>query len=75
MVRMVLDPSKTGIVGSNRTRGMDVCSRFSVLCSTTVQVEACDGPIPRPRSHNKMSKWIHSFKVNSESEQARGANP
>jgi hypothetical protein len=30
--RMVLNPSNTGILGSNPTRGMDVCPRFSVLC-------------------------------------------
>jgi hypothetical protein len=28
----VLDLSNTGIVSSNQTRGMDVYSRFSVLC-------------------------------------------
>jgi len=30
--RIVFGRSKTGIVGSNPTRGMDVCPRFSVLC-------------------------------------------
>jgi hypothetical protein len=30
--RNVFGRSKTGIVGSNPTRGMDVCPRFSVLC-------------------------------------------
>jgi hypothetical protein len=28
----VFDRSKTGIMGSNSTRGMDVCPCFSVLC-------------------------------------------
>jgi hypothetical protein len=33
--RTVFGRSRTGIVSSNPTRGMDVCSRFSVLgCST-----------------------------------------
>jgi hypothetical protein len=32
--RMVLDRSNTAIVGSNSARGMDVCPRFSVLCSS-----------------------------------------
>jgi hypothetical protein len=35
---MVFDGSKIGIVGSNLARGMDVCSRFSILCRT-VQVD------------------------------------
>jgi hypothetical protein len=30
--RTVFGRSNTGIVGSNPTRGMDVCPRFSVLC-------------------------------------------
>jgi hypothetical protein len=30
-VRTVFDCSNTGIVGSNTTRGMDVCPLFSVL--------------------------------------------
>jgi len=30
--RTVLDRSNTGIMGSNLSRGMDVCPRFSVLC-------------------------------------------
>jgi hypothetical protein len=31
--RTVFDRSNTGIAGSNPTRGMDVCPRFSVLLS------------------------------------------
>jgi hypothetical protein len=30
--RTVFGRSNTGIVGSNRTRGIDVCPHFSVLC-------------------------------------------
>jgi hypothetical protein len=41
----VFGRSNTGIVGSNPTRGMDVCPRFSV-CRQRPYV----GPIPRPRS-------------------------
>jgi hypothetical protein len=37
--RTVFDRSNTGIVGSNRDRGMDVCPRFSILCRA-VQVVA-----------------------------------
>jgi hypothetical protein len=29
---MILGPSISGIVVSNPVRGMDICSRFSVLC-------------------------------------------
>jgi hypothetical protein len=35
----VFDRSNTGVVGSNPTRGTDVCPRFSLLCCP-VQVEA-----------------------------------
>jgi hypothetical protein len=30
--RVVLDPSNTGVVGSNPVRGMGLCPRLSVLC-------------------------------------------
>jgi len=34
----------------------------------------CDGPIPHPRSHTKMSKVFVVSEVNSVSEQARRPN-
>jgi hypothetical protein len=37
--RTVFDGSKTGIAGSNPTRGMYICPHFSVLCCP-VWVEA-----------------------------------
>jgi hypothetical protein len=45
-----------------------LCQRFSVLCFAV----SCDGPIPRPRGSTNISKRIHSPRINSESEQARG---
>jgi hypothetical protein len=47
-----LDRSKTGIVGSNLTRGMDVSPRFSVL-SCPAWVRPCVELIPRLRSPTK----------------------
>jgi hypothetical protein len=40
----------TAIVGSNLTRRMDVCPRFSVLCCPVCRQRLYVGPIPRPRS-------------------------
>jgi hypothetical protein len=39
-----------GIVGSNRTQGMDVCPHFFCVCVVLFKQRPCDGLIPRPRS-------------------------
>jgi hypothetical protein len=43
---IALDSLKTGIVGSNPSRGMAVCPR---CCGILCRWRPCDGPIPRPR--------------------------
>jgi hypothetical protein len=41
--------SNTGVMGSNPTRGMDVCVRLFCVCAVCVQVAALRGTNP-PRS-------------------------
>jgi hypothetical protein len=40
----------TGVVGSNLTRGMDVCVHLFCLCCCVCRYGPCDGLIPRPRT-------------------------
>jgi hypothetical protein len=40
----------TVFVGSNPTRGMDICVRLFCLCCSVCRQRPCDGLIPRPRS-------------------------
>jgi hypothetical protein len=54
-VRTVFDRSKTGIVGSNLTRGMDICPRFFLLCCP-VWVEGLRRADPPSKESNRMSK-------------------
>jgi hypothetical protein len=69
--RTVFDSSKTGIVGSNTARGMDMCFCVLLCCDVLRKYKPCVGLIPRPRSPIKCPKQIHKFqKSNSESEQA-----
>jgi hypothetical protein len=46
----VFGRSNVEIPGSNPSRGMDVCLRFSVLCCPVCRYRPCFGPITRPRS-------------------------
>jgi hypothetical protein len=45
-----LRPFTHGIVGSDTTRGLDVCLRFCCVCVVLYRSRSCDGLIPRPRS-------------------------
>jgi hypothetical protein len=49
-VRNVFAHSDTGIVGSNATRGIDVCLCLVCVCVVLCRKRPCDGLIPRPRS-------------------------
>jgi hypothetical protein len=42
--------SNTGVMGSNPTRGMDVCVRLFYVFVVYVGSGLATGPIPRPRS-------------------------
>jgi hypothetical protein len=53
--RTVFDRSNTGIVGLNPARGMDVCSRFYVLCCP-VYVEALRWADLQSKESYQMSK-------------------
>jgi hypothetical protein len=48
--RAVFAGSNTGIVGSNLTRGMDVCPFILFLCCSVYRQRPCNRLIPRPRS-------------------------
>jgi len=74
MLHMVFDHSNTGIVGSNPAQDMDVCQRFSVLCSPVLVYRVCNRLIPHPRCPTKMSIGFIVTEVNSELEEARGLN-
>jgi hypothetical protein len=52
----VLNRSNIGSVGSNPTRGMNLCPRSSIMCCPVY------GPDPRPSSYTKMCKTVHSFR-------------
>jgi hypothetical protein len=54
----VFDLSNTGIVASNSLRGMDVCSRFSVLCCP-VYVEALRRADPQGVLPNVQNRFIN----------------
>jgi len=69
-----LDSSSSGIVGSNPTRGMDICTICYVLCSlVTVEALQWTDP-PSKESYQNVYKRFHIVKSNSESKQARGPN-
>jgi hypothetical protein len=64
----------TGIADSNSTQTINVslsCLCLAVLC----RQRRCDGLITRPRFPVKMSKQIHNFRSNFESQQPIKPNP
>jgi hypothetical protein len=65
--------SNNGIVGSNPTRGMDVCLRSFCVCVFLYRQRPYDGLIPRLRSPTNCLYDLQ-FRVKSEWEVARGPN-
>jgi hypothetical protein len=67
--RTVFGRSNTGIVGSNPTRGMDVCPRFFCVVSSCVWVETMRRADPPFKESYHLSNRFKSFrKINSEPE-------
>jgi hypothetical protein len=55
--------SNAGIMGSNPTRGMDVCAFFFLcLCCSVFRLQPCDGLIPCPRCPTDYVKKITKLK-------------
>jgi hypothetical protein len=60
--RTVFGRWNTGLVGSNPTRGMDVCPRFSVLCYPVCRKGPCVGPITPLKESYQLSNRFLSFR-------------
>jgi hypothetical protein len=54
--------SNTAVVGSNPTRGMDVCLRLFCLCRWW----PCDGLIPPPKESCRLSIWLRNCKTEAQ---------
>jgi hypothetical protein len=72
--RNVFARSNTEIVGSNPTRGMDVCLRFPRVCFVVCMWRPWEGLIPVQESYHLSIRFIISL-INSEWEQVREPNP
>jgi hypothetical protein len=60
--RAVFNLSNTGIVGSNLTRCMDVCPRFSVLCCPMQVVALRQADPPSKESYQMYKNRFISFR-------------
>jgi hypothetical protein len=71
---IVFDSSSTGNMDfESRSRHGYLCPRFCVALFCVGRGHAM-GRSPHPKSHNEMSIRIHSFNVDSNSEQTGGTN-